>query len=418
MLRESDVVVVGGGIAGAALTAVLAANGVSVTMLERQESYRDIVRGEVLMPWGVAEAIRMGLGERLYEGGAWTLRWWRLWDETVSIDEAPFIDLSTNAIPGVEGPVTLSHYQTCAAFNAAARAAEADVVHGVHDVKLDLDGAHPVVTFGSPDGEQSIRTRLVVGAGGRNGRIGKQAGIAIEGEWHHWGGGLLVEGLDEWPDDTQAMGTEGDNMFFIFPQGGGRARLYLNYRQETAAQFSGPQKVANFLSAFNLTSVPGSEEIAAARPIGPMACYPSLSSWAKFEPFVDGVVLAGDEAGMCDNILGTGLANALRDTRIISDILLESRDWSAAAFKPYAEERAERMKRMHLCANLMAKLWAEFGDEARARRRRALDLMRNNPGYALFLLVALNGPEALPDARFVDYLSDRLLDGEVSRVAS
>ena len=26
---------------------------------------------------------------------------------------------------------------------------------------------------------------------------------------HHWGGGLRVTGLDDWPMDVQAMGTEG-----------------------------------------------------------------------------------------------------------------------------------------------------------------------------------------------------------------
>ncbi|MFD2349947.1 hypothetical protein ACFSTC_12165 [Nonomuraea ferruginea] len=46
---------------------------------------------------------------------------------------------------------------------------------------------------------------------------------------HHWGGGMMVEGMDGWPPDVQAMGTEGDVMFMVFPQGYGRARLYLNF---------------------------------------------------------------------------------------------------------------------------------------------------------------------------------------------
>src|SRR4051794_6521186 len=79
--RESDVIIVGGGIAGAALATVLARNGIAVTMLERQEQYQDIIRGEFLGTWGIAEAVQLGLGDCLLEGGAWPLRWWRQWDE-------------------------------------------------------------------------------------------------------------------------------------------------------------------------------------------------------------------------------------------------------------------------------------------------------------------------------------------------
>ena len=43
-----DVAIVGGGIAGAALATVLARDGCEVLLLERQTSYRDKVRGEIL----------------------------------------------------------------------------------------------------------------------------------------------------------------------------------------------------------------------------------------------------------------------------------------------------------------------------------------------------------------------------------
>ena len=55
MDRTHDVVIVGGGIAGSALAAVLARDGFDVLVLERQTSYRDKVRGETLLCWGVAE---------------------------------------------------------------------------------------------------------------------------------------------------------------------------------------------------------------------------------------------------------------------------------------------------------------------------------------------------------------------------
>ena len=56
-----DVVVVGAGIAGASIAAVLARAGVEVLLLERQRGYRDRVRGEYMAPWGVLEARALGL---------------------------------------------------------------------------------------------------------------------------------------------------------------------------------------------------------------------------------------------------------------------------------------------------------------------------------------------------------------------
>src|SRR5882757_1336775 len=59
--HSHDVVIVGGGIAGSALATVLARNGLDVLVLERQTEFRDKVRGEVILPWGVAEMLRLDL---------------------------------------------------------------------------------------------------------------------------------------------------------------------------------------------------------------------------------------------------------------------------------------------------------------------------------------------------------------------
>ena len=48
--NSTDVVIVGGGIAGSALALVLARQGLEVTVLEQQTEYHDRVRGEVLAP--------------------------------------------------------------------------------------------------------------------------------------------------------------------------------------------------------------------------------------------------------------------------------------------------------------------------------------------------------------------------------
>ncbi len=69
MSRSADVVVVGGGIAGSSLATVMARDGYQVVVLERQSAYRDKVRGEVLLCWGVAELLRLDLEKPLLDAG-------------------------------------------------------------------------------------------------------------------------------------------------------------------------------------------------------------------------------------------------------------------------------------------------------------------------------------------------------------
>ena len=67
---EPDVVIVGAGIAGGALGAVLARAGFEVVLLEREDSYPDRVRGEYTAPWGVTELAKLELLQPLREAGA------------------------------------------------------------------------------------------------------------------------------------------------------------------------------------------------------------------------------------------------------------------------------------------------------------------------------------------------------------
>jgi flavin-dependent dehydrogenase len=62
---DCDLLVVGGGLAGSALASVMGRAGASVVVVERERAFRDRIRGEVLHPWGVAEAHALDLVEPL-----------------------------------------------------------------------------------------------------------------------------------------------------------------------------------------------------------------------------------------------------------------------------------------------------------------------------------------------------------------
>jgi 2-polyprenyl-6-methoxyphenol hydroxylase-like FAD-dependent oxidoreductase len=121
-------------------------------------------------------------------------------------------------------------------------------------------------------------------------------------------------------------------------------------------------------------------------------------------------VLIGDAAGWNDPIIGQGLAITMRDVRVLSELLREGRDWSPAALRPYAEERAERMRRLRFAAQLQSVLYNEFGPEARARRARARGRMAEDPSLGAPLAAVMVGPELIPAEAFTARTWSRILE--------
>lgn len=407
-VRTCDVAIIGGGIAGTAAAAYLAANGLSVVLLERQEEYSDLVRGEWLAPWGVAEAQRLGVDDAIAVGGGWEIREWTQWDEVVAPGDAVTVDM-TSFVPGAGGPRGIPHHLVCDAIAEQAEESGAEIVMGARDCEVDA-GEEPIVRYRKDDEAVEVRARIVLGATGTNCRVGRQVGLPMNTSVDHWGAGLRVEGLTDWPMDVQAMGTEGERNFMVFPQGDGMARLYLNYPTSHRHQYRGDGAAERFLADFELDALPdhGRSVYAAARPIGPLKEWPAITYRPQHGIVTDGVVLIGDEAGTSDTVLGVGLSCALRDVRIVSDVLLSEREWTPEAFLPYREERAFRMERLVFGASVIAKLQCEFGPEATARRRRVRALMDENSAAQVLGLLNMVPPEEVPEFGFSEFFVERL----------
>ena len=359
---NADVVIIGAGIAGGALATVLARAGVDVLLLERSLEHQDVVRGEWIAPWGVAEVKSLGLYDLYMQHGGHHLARHITFSEGVPADEAAkhALDLST-LLPGIPGPLCLGHPRMCTLLDEAAVAAGARLLRGVRRTEV-LPGETPTVRFEHAGVVHTLRPKLVVGADGRNGLTRQQIGIALhEDQQHHWFSGMLVEDVEGWPEDLQCISTEGDVNALVFPQSASRVRLYLSFATAQRGRFHGPTGPQQFLDAFALKSIPGVQGILRGRPAGPCNVYPNHDTWTDV-PFVPGVVLIGDAAGRNDPITGQGLSITHRDVRLVRDVLLAGSDWSGHAFAPYAMERAERMRRLRFAAAMTSVREAEFGD--------------------------------------------------------
>ncbi|HEX9492318.1 MAG TPA: FAD-dependent monooxygenase, partial [Thermoanaerobaculia bacterium] len=307
---------------------------------------------------------------------------------------------------GMKPPLCMRHPDMCELLNAEAIARGANLLRDVTGVEVN-PGASPQVRFRRAGHEIRYSPRLVVGADGRNSIVRIQAGIQHHRDpTHHLMTGMLVDNTDGWPQDLQIFGTEEDINFLAFPQSATRVRLYVCYASGQKKRFAGADNQARFLDAFRLKCVPASECLANGTPAGPCNSYGNEDTWTE-TPFAPGVVLIGDAAGHNDPIIGQGLSITYRDVRIVRDLMLENRDWTLERFRPYAEERAERMRRLRITASSLSILNAEFGPHALARRVKVREeRTRGN----LFDLAAATfvGPEVLPAEVFSEDLLQRL----------
>ena len=220
--------------------------------------------------------------------------------------------------------------------------------------------------------------------------------------------GMLVDGVRGWSKTDALIGTEGDRMFYAFPQTQSRVRLYLGVRVEQRQRLAGADRVANTLEGFQLKCLPDSVDIAGATPIGPCAAYPMQDTWSD-TICAEGVVLIGDAAGYSDPVIGQGLSIALRDARSVAEALLAGDHWSPATFGAYALERSQRMRRLRFAAQLFtdAHLPTDGGE---ASRRARMDFLNGGDDHAFMTQACvLTGPETAPEESFSSSVRSRML---------
>jgi 2-polyprenyl-6-methoxyphenol hydroxylase-like FAD-dependent oxidoreductase len=408
-MHEAEVVIVGAGIAGGALATILGRSGISVVVLERSLVHRDRIRGEYLAAWGVEEAQRLGLLDVLIAaGGRYTPLSIPYGEGTAPADaRARALDLR-KVMPSLQGPMVFGHPSACQRWTMQP---EPPAQRCCVESKGSRSRPASHQRFPSIDGQRREMTpRLIVGADGRGSDVARQIGMKVEtAPLHHLLAGLLVEGVDAWPDAEFSIGNDGDVMFFVFPQGNGRVRLYLCYGLDQRGRFSGADSARRFLDAFRLSSLPDKEMFCSAVPAGPCHGYPNADTWIDM-PVAPGVVLIGDAAGHNDPTIGQGLSIAFRDARLVHEALLGSKRWTGDIFLSYATERRTRMRRLRFTAEQISILRAEFTETARKRRRRVSERIAADRDAALPLLIPVKGPFGVPNHLFEQAAWDALMN--------
>ena len=169
-----DVVIVGGGPAGAATAIHLARAGFDVCVLDRARFPRDKACGEFLSPAATPLLEDLGVRDAIDAAGAKRLDQVRIFGGDQRVDLA----FPTDADAPPWG-YALSRRKLDPILVDAARSAGAEVREGVRvdDLTLDRGRVTGVTTRGANGERRSLRSRLVVGAGGRNCPVARALGL-------------------------------------------------------------------------------------------------------------------------------------------------------------------------------------------------------------------------------------------------
>jgi 2-polyprenyl-6-methoxyphenol hydroxylase-like FAD-dependent oxidoreductase len=377
-----DIITVGGGLGGAALAKAMAEHSARVLVLEREKQFKDRVRGESLVSWGVAETQALGLYELLRTTCAHESPWVGLY--TVGLHTGPEFGEPRDLLATTSQRLplfTFYHPVMQEVLLQAAAAAGAEVRRGasVRDVK---PGGVPTVVVEQGGRVEEIRARLIVGADGRGSVVRKWAGFPVHQDPERLViSGVLFEEMVTPREDTSYLVTSPDlgQGVPLFPQGGGRVRAYLVQTKATSVRLQGAADLPRFIEESVRSGAPA-EWYAGAKAVGPLATFDGADTWVE-HPYKEGVVLIGDAAATSDPSWGQGLCLTVRDVRVLRDHLLSRENWDEAGHV-YAEEHDRHYGVIHTVENWLSQMFFETGIEGEARRARAFPLLAQDPTRA------------------------------------
>ena len=315
-----DVIVIGGGPAGLAAAAAVAARGLDALVLERRALPVDKACGEGLLPGGVRALEALGAARHLDPDGWSPLRSIRWVQEDGSSAEARL------PAPGGMG---IRRLALSRALAARAREAGAEVREEAPVVshRRDADGTTVVLASG-----EEIRARLLVAADGLASAVREREGLSRTTRSPRRFGLRRHFALAPWTDAVEVHFSRGVEAY-VTPVGPRRVGLAFLFEEGAAPDFE--SLLARFPAlAARLDGAPFDSALAGAGPLGRDASTRIL----------DRLLLAGDAGGYVDAITGEGVSLALEEALLLGSLLPEAlpRGATRAALLPW--ERAVRAR--------------------------------------------------------------------------
>lgn len=372
---DLDIVIVGGGLGGSTLATLMARAGKRVLLLERDAKFKDRIRGENMLPWGVAIARRLGILDDLVKAGGVLVPFFSVY----TMGQGPSVRPMPQTTPHGESLLNIYHPDLQEVLLAGAVKAGAEVKRGVNATAISEPNAsgRRAVTYVENGAQHSVEARVVVGADGRSSRAREWGGFTVERDANNLRiAGALMEGLAAPEDSFHVAFGPGVASIFV-PLGKGRARAYVAYPGATGdRKLSGKEKAGAFIEGLRASLIP-STWLESAAVVGPLAEFEGADHWVT-SPAKKGLALVGDAAGASDPTWGCGLSKTLLDTDTLATCLSETDDWDAA-LSSYAKKHDDHFGKLHDILAAMTHLFWAPGADGDALRQKVLGKMRENP---------------------------------------
>ena len=314
-----DVVVVGGGPAGAAVAVRLARAGLDVLVLERSLAWRWRAGGVFASPVAVDELEGLGLPASTIEAVARRIPAMRL--ETAG---GVIVRLTYGADAGGDPPVGFDRAALDPALLALAQTEGATVRRGVTVTDIRRSDGGTVLTAQGLGGHATVRARVVVGADGPGSVVARAAGVSrpvrlpprLGLSWHQ------ADVRGDGPLEARLQVIH-DGYVGIAPVPGGRVNvgIVLGPAWRPALASDGAARVAASALAglrpapdddLSWRNGPPCDRIAGASPLGARVTRRGGTGW----------FLVGDAAGFLDPFTGEGVHRALVSARLAAPAIV------------------------------------------------------------------------------------------------
>ena len=318
-LDRADVLVIGGGPAGACAATLLARAGSRVILVDRASFPRAKACAEITSPEASRILDRLGVLSQVEAAQPARIRGMRFRAPDGTTAEAHYRALA-GYLPFRTDALALPRTTLDALLIDAARRAGVDVRERAQATDLVRDDQRRVVgaVVRHDGGERSIAASLVVGADGLRSIVARRLGLARRSPWPRRLGVVAhLRGVHD-VGEMAEMHLERDGFVGIAPVGQGVVNVSLVIPARRARELAGDP--AGFHTRWLAAHPQLAPRFADAVPAAPIRVTGPFASQAT-RAWAGGAALIGDAADFFDPITGEGIHAALRGAELLVDAL-------------------------------------------------------------------------------------------------